>query len=451
MGSYHSSFEYLVKEIDENGKEIKLNSFKDYKLLITSFEPEDGFTDTFLSTDNISDDYYDGTKKFNYGVRYNTSAEIQITLIKSNKSDFSLKEFRECAKWLTGAKIDSWLDMYVGDKFVYAFLGKFTNLEHYKLDGRIVGIKATFSSVSPWAWSEPIEVDWDIDQIMQLTEDGILIHGEEDNGEEDKSFAIDENGILYIPNSTFQIEPDGTLYLDASTTQDIDNKSDDLYTYIYLDIDYINENGDEVKIENVTLGEKTEIYNVQPKEIISISSKQFIRSKTELGRIFGDDFNFVWPRMAPGLNTFIVSGSGTGSVKFTYRYPMKVGDCAMDITVYGGDDGGCDNIASYDTIKWEDITGKPNTIGGYGITDAYTKGEVYNKDEVYNKNETYSQDDVYTKNDVYNKNETYSTDNVYTKEEVDEKIENIEVTGGSGGSVTIDEQELNDMLADILG
>ena len=30
---------------------------------------------------------------------------------------------------------------------------------------------------------------------------------------------------------------------------------------------------------------------------------------------------------------------------------------------------------------------KATTLGGYGITDAYTKGEVYNKDEVYNKGE----------------------------------------------------------------
>ena len=38
-------------------------------------------------------------------------------------------------------------------------------------------------------------------------------------------------------------------------------------------------------------------------------------------------------------------------------------------------------------------------------------------------------------------------------EDINEKIENIEVSGGSGtgSSVAIDEQELNELLADILG
>ena len=562
MGSYHSSFGYLNKkdaygnEIkDKDGNLIKLNSFNDYNFLITSFEPEDGFTDTFLATENISDNY-DGTKKFNYGTKYTNSAEIQITMIKSDKSDLSTKEFRDCAKWLTGAKVDSWLDMYVGDPSietnnVYSFLGKFTNLEHYKLDGRIIGVKATFSSISPWAWSRPIEITMSIDQIMALTnageneeeQDGVLfkkgkesdqenghdLEQENENKDEEKDesqfFGVDENGVLYADGSDeksyFKVDEDGVIYFDTSISREIDNESDDLYTYIYLDIKYENASSKFVTITNETLNETTRIDNMFTNEVISVSSKQFILSDKEDRKAFGDDFNFVWPRMAPGVNKFIVEGSGSGAMYFTYRYPMKIGDCAMDITVYGGDDdGGCGNIASYDTIKWEDIIGAPTTLSGYGITDAYTKDEVYNKnetysqDDVYRKDETYSQDDVYNKDetysketvytkdevyskeetyhkdnvytkdnvyskdetyakedlytkdqvyaksetyskeDVYNKDETYPMDNVYTKTEVDTKIQNIEISGGTGtgegGSVTIDEQALNDMLADIL-
>ena len=111
MGSYHSSFAY-------NGK----NSAQNYGLIITAFEPDNGFTDSFLSMDNISDDYFDGTKRFDYGSRFNTSAEIQITVIKRDGSDMTLNEFRSCAKWLTGARVDSWLDMYVGGEIAYSFL-----------------------------------------------------------------------------------------------------------------------------------------------------------------------------------------------------------------------------------------------------------------------------------------------------------------------------------------
>jgi hypothetical protein len=35
-------------------------------------------------------------------------------------------------------------------------------------------------------------------------------------------------------------------------------------------------------------------------------------------------------------------------------------------------------------------------------------------------------------------------------EEINEKIDDIEISGGTGGSVTIDEEELNEMLEDLL-
>ena len=84
----------------------------------------------------------------------------------------------------------------------------------------------------------------------------------------------------------------------------------------------------------------------------------------------------------------------------------------MDVDVSGSgincgdypDNGG----GSFDgTIAWSNITDTPTTIEGYGITDAYTMTQV------------------------------------------DNKIENIEVSGG--GSVDIDEDELNNMLSDVLG
>ncbi len=395
MSSYHTSFKYNDK-----------NSFKDMNLIVVSFEPDKGFTDSFLAMENISDDYYDNTKKFNYGSKYNTSAEIQITVIKSDGSDMKLKEFRSYAKWLTGARIDSWLDMYAGDKLVYSFLGKFTNMEQYKLDARTVGFRLTFSSVSPWAFSAPQVFNCTIGQLINITNDGVVVK----TGQDASAFGID-NGVLCVSNDTgnyFNITDDGVVYINNMYQTSIDNKSDDLYTYIYLDIDYKNKNGNYVSIKNTTLGEESLIKNVSENESISISGKQFIISDVP-NKLFGDDFNFVWPRLQPGLNNFIIDGNGSGTARFTYRYPMKVGDCTMDVSVYGGgiNCGDCDAPASYDTVRWKDIVGTPTTIGGYGITDAYTDKEV------------------------------------------DEIIENIEVSGGSG-SVSIDEENLNQMLSEIL-
>lgn len=372
MASYHSSFTY-------NG----LNSAKDMGLIIAAFasDTDNGLTDTFLSMDISSDDYYDGTKRYTYNSRYNTQATVTITVVKNNGKDFSLQQVRSCLKWLTGAKTDSWLDMYNGDEIKYSFLGRVTNVQNYKLDARIVGLIITFTSVSPWAYSAPQVFDCSIYQLIDITEEGVLLKG----GDNAVPLGTDSEGVLSVSyldnNNYFNITDDGVVYIDNSYRTVIDNQSDDLYTYIYLDIDYINESSSFVSIRNITLGEETKVTSIRTNESISISAKQFIISDVP-NKIFGDTFNFVWPRLQPGLNDFIVEGDGRGSAKFTYRYPMKVGDCAMDITIEGGMDcSGCDEIFPYDTVPWEKITGTPTSIGGYGINNAYTKVEVDQKIE----------------------------------------------------------------------
>lgn len=471
MSSYHSSFTYNEK-----------NSAKDYGLIIAAFEPDNGFTDSFLSMENVSDPYFDGTKKFNYGSKYNSSAEIQITLIKKDGTDMTVNEFRSLAKRFTGARVDSWLDMYVGDSEkrppVYSFLGKFTNLEHYKLDGRIIGCRLTFSSVSPWAYSAPQHFDCYVRQDLCVVEDGVL--------KRDSQSLLVNNGILHASTDgeiIFKMESDGTLYLENLYQQQIDNESDDLYTYIYLDIDYINEKSSYFSIKNITLGEESIVTDISANETISLSAKQFITSSIP-NKIFGHTFNFVWPRLKPGDNNFMIKSDGRGLARFTYRYPMKIGDCAMDVSVYGGGIGCCEcgEIPPYNTVRWEDIIGSPTTLGGYGITDAYTANEVDAKfdniewSDINNTPATiegYGITDVYTKNEInsalsnvkvkwenventpttvggYEISDAYTKSDVYTKTEIDDKIDNIEISGGGGGNTTIDEEELNSMLNDIL-
>ena len=372
MASYHSSFTY-------NG----LNSAKDMGLIIAAFasDTDNGLTDTFLSMDISSDDYYDGTKRYTYNSRYNTQATVTITVVKNNGKDFSLQQVRSCLKWLTGAKTDSWLDMYNGDEIKYSFLGRVTNVQNYKLDARIVGLIITFTSVSPWAYSAPQVFNCSIYQLIDITEEGVLLKG----GDNAVPLGTDSEGVLSVSyldnNNYFNITDDGVVYIDNSYRTVIDNQSDDLYTYIYLDIDYINESSSFVSIRNITLGEETKVTSIRTNESISISAKQFIISDVP-NKIFGDTFNFVWPRLAPDINNLTIDGSGNSTIKFSYRYPMKVGDCAMDITIEGGMDcSGCDEIFPYDTVPWEKITGTPTSIGGYGINNAYTKVEVDQKIE----------------------------------------------------------------------
>lgn len=397
LASYHSSFTY-------NGE----NSAKDRNLIIAAFEPDDGLKDTFLSMESVQEDYWDGTKKFDYGARYDTTANISITVLKNDGSDFSLKETRSLLKWLTGSRINSWLNFYVDDKFQYAFLGRVTNAEQYKMDARVVGYTITFSSITPWAFSEEIPIEVDFGQKLFLTEDGVLYAGEENAS----ILRIDDNGILYSGtenNDYFSYLNDNIIFIDNTETIEIDNQTDDLYTYINLDMKLTNDDCDYLSIKNLTLDEETVITGMSKNEVINLSAKQFIVSDIP-NKIFGDDFNFVWPRLQPGINELSVSGGGAGNVKFSYRYPMKVGDCAMDTNVYGsgiccGDSNDPEEVFT-GKIAWKNVTDKPTTIDGYGITDAYTETEI------------------------------------------DEKLKNI---GGGNGGVYIDEQELNNMLDEVFG
>lgn len=405
MASYHSSFTY-------NGE----NSAKDRNLIITTFEPDDGLKETFLSMDIVSDSYHDGTKRYTYSSRYNATAVITITVIKNDGSDFSLNEVRSNLKWLTGIRVDSWMDMYIGDSFQYAFLGRITNVQQQKMDARTIGLVITFSSVSPWAYSAPQTFNCDISQLLDIDENGIIKKIDIDSA----SFGFND-GVLSAnsldDNSYFKVDDNGVIYLDNAYRTVINNQTDDLYTNIYLDIDYVNENSTFFSTKNLTLNEESLIKDISANEKISVNAKQFIISDIP-NKIFGDSFNFIWPRLAPGENSFVIEGDGRGYAKFTYRYPMKVGDCAMDVDIHGGDincgncpddDNNGSGIEFNGTISWDNITDTPTTIAGYGIIDAYTKDEV------------------------------------------DYEIENIEVTGGVGGSTNVDEEELDKMLADILG
>ena len=412
MASYHSSFTYLNKNSADQG------------YIITAFEPDNGFVDTFLGMDQVTEDRYDGTKKFLYGTRYNNTATIHVTLVKADGTDWSLFDNRMALKWLTGARTASWLDLYQGDKIKYSFLGTVTSPQQYKLDGRVIGMSFDFASITPWAYSSEQIFHRSISQDISLNDNGVLIS---------KEISISSDGVLCnsaVPSigGCYCINNDGIVYVESEKiVATIDNETDDLYSYIYLDIEFTNESCTSFQLTNETLGETTRVDDLGKDDIIYITGKQFITKYTRdkytgelinTNHIFGDSFNFIWPRLAPGINNFTIEGGGNGTVKFSYRYPMKVGDCAMDISAYGSDVicGSASEIPTYDTVRWEDITGTPNTLAGYGIINAYTDSEVYNKDEI------------------------------------DYKIENIEVSGGgSGGSVTIDEDMLNEMLENILG
>lgn len=322
MASYHNSFSYLEKNSAEEG------------FILASFEPDNGEVETGLSMEQIYTDSYDGVKKYFYGNRYNAQPIISMTLIKMDGTEFSVADNRKVFKWLTGNRNASWLDFYEGDTFVYSFYGSFTNSYQYKIDAKVVGIRMEFTSLYPWAWSNlQTYTNVQVGQAMlEINNDGVLY-----KGGSDPFLGIDENGILFndsvTPTIPFNQLSSGVIYNDSTVILSLPNPSDDLYTYTDLDIVYTAKNNSDLSIKNETLGEETLILGLTSGETIHISSGKFIVSDKP-HKIFGDTFNFVWPRLCPGNNEIIVhtiDGTGQGEFTFSYRYPIKIGDCAVDI------------------------------------------------------------------------------------------------------------------------
>lgn len=368
MGSYHSSFSYL----DQN--------LKDYNLIITRFDSDVGEMETGLATESIYTSSYDGTKRNLYGTKYNSPEPLIITIMKLSGEEFSIDETRKILKWLTGAKTDSWLDLYIGDEVKYRLLGHVQNIQQYKFDARIVGFVITFESASPFAYSS-----------LQC----------------------------YPPETDAWYPVNG-----AENKIEINNESDDIHSYVYLNTTFKNGPGESLKITNISLeDETTEIFNLVENEVITISNNMMITSDKQ-ERIFGNSFNFVFPRLKPGLNEFNISGYG--EIKFEYIYPIKVGDCISTMKAVQGPI--CDPNTGeiiVDKLHWSRIEGAPNTLSGYGITDTYTAKQIDEK--ISNLHVS-----AVSWSNVTHKPE------LYTKEEVDALLS------------SIDEEELGEILAEAL-
>lgn len=411
MSVYHSSFNYLGK-----------NSKNDMGLIVSHLDNSDtGEVETFMSMDPVYTDNYLGSRRIDYGAKYNSVAVFNITVIKQSGGDFSVHEIRECLKWLTGAQSNSNLELVVNNEVKYSFTGRFTNASHYKMDARTIGLILEFTSIAPWAYSAP--------QVVEQTVTG---------------------------SEALQINCD----------------TDDLYSHVYMKTTYTNTSGESVVIQNTTVGDSTEISNLVANEVITLDNNMMITSDRS-ERVFGNDFNFTFPRLQAGLNELTITGNG--SVKFEYIVPIKLGNVAMDINTYSDpicEDSGAITI---EMLPWSRISETPTTLSGYKIQDAYTKSEVDAKisnvqvsavswDNITHKPTTvegFGLTDVYIKSDIDAMLDNFVDDDVYTKAEIDVMLENFvdddvyskaEVDALlSSMEVKIDEDELNTMLEEVLG
>lgn len=433
MSMYYASFTYLDKNSVDQG------------WMITHFEGDSGEMDTFLSTSTVGTDNYNGTKRTMYGSKYNNETTLKVTVIKQDGSDFGIIDTREALKWLTGAQQNSWMYLYVGDedrdaegknigsKARFRVLGHVQDVKQYKMDARIVGLVIYFESASPWAYSLP--------QVKS-------------------EFVTGEKLIR------------------------LENKTDDMYTYTPLNVVFTASAAKTFSVYNDTTKEaetKLAGYDEDDNgitigEVITLSDNMMITSNKP-GRVFGNAFNFVFPRLTSGWNDLIVKG--WGDIVLTYSYCIKLGDCVTKINAASAPI--CDDYGKIivDRLSWLRIDDIPNTLEGYGISDAYNKAEVdlmvknIEREPVVWTDITFKptnlqgyglDDDVYTKQQAedlfFTKDETMAKGDINrlvnsTKTEFNNAMTQQdkilrEAINDAVANLQIDENELNSMLKSVL-
>lgn len=270
--------------------EFRRRSNYDEKLVVTTFNPDTDEVDSYLDMEPVYTDNFDGTLRTDYGAKYKSVAMPSVTLIDLDGDNISPYKVRSVLRWLTGSRQNAWLDVYNLDgEIVCSYLGRFTDVKLQKMDARVIGIRAEFTSISPWAYSA-------------------------------------------VKTVTMQINDDGTEF-------EIDNQSDDLYSYVYPHVTFKNiKNGANFSITNNTVGEETVFKQLQQGEVVTIDNN-FVVYSDNAARIFNDDFNFVFPALSSGTNSFKAVGNGELVIQF--RYPMKVSDGLLndyeignEVTIY---------------------------------------------------------------------------------------------------------------------
>lgn len=254
----------------------------DFELSVSHFDADSGQVDSYLTMEPIYTDTFDGKLRNDFGAKYTDVARPVVTFIEPDGSDISPSKVRSVLRWLTGSKDVSFMDICDEDGILAcAYIGRFTDVKLQKLDARIIGIVAYFTSISPFAYSDIKEVKFNI------TQDGT-------------SFAID-------------------------------NDTDDIYNPLYPSIVFANrqdvdlENPDKVmlSLQNKTMKNETTFKNLKTNEVVTIDSN-FVVYSDNTARIFNSDFNFDFPILAPGTNDFKAIGDGELIIRF--RYPMKLVD-----------------------------------------------------------------------------------------------------------------------------
>lgn len=302
-------------------------SSRDFDLICDlAFDSDSDNTETFLSRDAVASEVYNGTLKRTHNYKYSEVFAPSFTLIKNDFEDFTTEEVRKVLAWLTSSFTPKFLTAYEDDSEIISFeiLGAPTQIETYKLgNGRIVGIVFTFESCAPYAFSAVQTITKDITTPQTFT----------------ITCNSDEIGAMVYPKVTIEHKQTDSLVVQSDHMMKYNEELVDGTVYQYEDKYYWIDNDGvfqeqsentsnfdttSVSIQNDTTQSKTVIGKDNAQEIVTLDgANRIVSSSRPNGRIFGDDFNWIWMPLVPGDNIITVMGSCT--IKFEWREPRKVG------------------------------------------------------------------------------------------------------------------------------
>lgn len=220
-----------------------------------SFDSDDGATSTFLNTDGVYTEHYDGHRTI-HRAKYNETLTPRFTLIKKDESNFDATENRKILSWLTASEKPGFLEVYKDDSNVleWKIFGCITSVEQYKLgNGRIVGYEFEMESSHPYAWSRKFtypEVYATIEELSNNDETNDYLTVSEAN-----TFTItcntDEYNKPLYPKVTINFKGENPYFpIDVNPLEENTYHMVPNVIYSWIDADkvehlYVNLNGDE--------------------------------------------------------------------------------------------------------------------------------------------------------------------------------------------------------------
>lgn len=307
-------------------------SSQDFDLITClSFDSDSGDVETYLNREAVASESYRGDFKRVHSYKYQDVLAPQLTFIKDGFGDFSLEESRKVLKWLTSRDTASFLTVYHDDSEVvsYEILGGFIEANLYKAgNGRIIGITATFESVSPFAFSPLQKITKDVSNpqdnkitINLETDDVVPVYPRITIQEKGTVITVDhamdntdnwvEYSVFKYGNNFYWVDSSGDKHTSTTNSSGFNTTS----------VSIKNTHTDEVG--KVTVFDTLVKKNVEGEKVVLDGANRVV-SSSYASRIFGDSFSWNWLPMYEGKNELSFVGNCIVTVEF--RYPIKCGE-----------------------------------------------------------------------------------------------------------------------------